>query len=71
MTRVRENAAGLRAIADRLASAAEESRPTFTDATRADFDHRVIDEVRRSIGELAARVDELDVALDAALRGLG
>lgn len=58
----------LRSIAEHLKSIAEESRSGFTDASRPQFDARVIDAMRSEIGHLAARASELDAALEDALR---
>ncbi|CAN7327553.1 hypothetical protein [Arthrobacter sp. LjRoot14] len=68
MTVVAQQSNDLRAIAEHLKSTAEQTRPTFTDESRPQFDHRVIDAMRNEIRNLSFRVSELDVALENALR---
>lgn len=68
MTVVAQQSNDLRAIAEQLKSTAEQTRPTFTDESRPQFDHRVIDSTRNEIRNLSFRVSELDVALENALR---
>ncbi|SDW86024.1 hypothetical protein SAMN04487912_105121 [Arthrobacter sp. cf158] len=58
----------LRYIGEHLKLTSEQTRPTFTDESRPQFDHRVIDPMRIEIRNLSVRVSELDVALENALR---
>lgn len=58
----------LRSLADRLRSTAEESRATFTDESRPQFDDRVIEAMRTDIRDIASRVAQLGSALDRAIR---
>lgn len=67
MTVVTQQSNELRSIAAHLKSTAERTRSTFTDESRPQFDHRVIEAMRIEIQNLAVRVSELDVALDNAL----
>ena len=68
MTVVSRQSADLRSLAEQLVSTAEQTRPTFTDQSRPQFDHRVVTAMRTEIRDLAAQVSELDAALERALR---
>lgn len=68
MSVVARQSADLRSIAEQLVTTAEQTRPTFTDQSRPQFDHRVVAAMRTEIRDLAAHVSELDAALEKALR---
>lgn len=68
MTVVARQSKDLRSVAEHLKSTAEQTRSTFTDESRPQFDHRVIDAMWIEIRNLSVRVSELDVALENALR---
>lgn len=68
MSIVSRQAADLRALAEQLVSTAEQSRPTFTDESRPQFDHRIIQTTRTELRRLSAHVDDLDASLEHALR---
>lgn len=70
MTKIHDHVRRIIGTADRLKAAAADTRPTFNDATRANFDHHVIEAFAREAKQLELEASELDALLEQAVRRL-
>lgn len=71
MTVVGQQSSNLRSIAERLKNHAEQTRSTFTDESRPQFDHRIVDAMIGGIRQLSTHATDLDTELKSSLRVLG
>lgn len=67
MSQIARRARDLVAIADRLDKTAADSRATFTDATRPNFEHHVVAAFMREAKRLESQASELDARMERAL----
>lgn len=68
MTVIGQQSTELRSIAEQIKTNAEQTRSTFTDESRPQFDHRVIEAMRTELRNLSAQVSELGTELEHSLR---
>lgn len=68
MTLVGQQSNNLRSIAEQVKTHAEQTRSTFTDESRPQFDHRVIEAMRMELRSLSTQVSELGAELEYSLR---
>lgn len=68
MTVVGQQSGELQSIAEQIKSHAEQTRSTFTDESRPQFDHRVIEAMRTELRNLSTHVSELSTELESSLR---